>query len=251
MLNAINHQVKKYLAKIGLEIRRNPYANAFELQKALVTEIAPVIFDVGAFRGETYLEYRRIYPKAKLHLVEPFQESIDKLKVLTEQDKDCRIHEVALADESSTRKLFFNAAPATNSLKKLHPDAGSIWENENLKNVSAVNIETKTLDDLTNSINIDQIDILKIDVQGAEFSVLLGGKYLLSNQKIGVIFFEHIVADTYEDQKPLQAYLELMTSYNYTLLDVIEPVRRNARILQFDLIFASKNIVAQLASSQP
>ena len=104
---------------------------------------------------------------------------------------------------------------------------------------------------MTNSINIDQIDILKIDVQGAEFSVLLGGKYLLSNQKIGVIFFEHIVADTYEDQKPLQAYLELMTSYNYTLLDVIEPVRRNARILQFDLIFASKNIVAQLASSQP
>ena len=38
--------------------------------------------------------------------------------------------------------------------------------------------------------NIDKIDLLKLDTEGSEYEVLLGGRKMLLNNKIKTIFFE-------------------------------------------------------------
>lgn len=52
-------------------------------------------------------------------------------------------------------------------------------------------LEVKTLDDYASENDIDFIDLLKIDTEGADTWVLLGAEQLIKEKRIKHIFFEH------------------------------------------------------------
>ena len=52
------------------------------------------------------------------------------------------------------------------------------------KDFKQFQIQTDTLDNFCKIKKIKKIDILKIDVEGAEYDVLIGGKKILNNTKI-------------------------------------------------------------------
>lgn len=74
------------------------------------------------------------------------------------------------------------------SLVKIHPGTASAQGNDD--------IATTTLDQLTDSGLIGQFDLLKIDVDGFDGSVLLGSKRTLINNKPTIIFEWHPVLCT-------------------------------------------------------
>ena len=95
-----------------------------------------------------------------------------------------------------------NKGSPTNSLLSLSLNAKEIWGgNERLSQVEKVDCQFTTLDDFCDENNVEFIDFLKIDVQGAEFKVLKGAKKALSEKRIGVIQLEVILVDTYIGQK--------------------------------------------------
>jgi FkbM family methyltransferase len=53
-----------------------------------------------------------------------------------------------------------------------------------------IKVRGTTLDDFCATQNIEQIDFLKIDVEGAELSVLRGSRNMLSRRKIMAVYFE-------------------------------------------------------------
>lgn len=57
-------------------------------------------------------------------------------------------------------------------------------------NEQLIEVEVDTLDNYAYKYNFDQIDILKIDTEGADTWVLYGAKNLLARKKIHHIFFE-------------------------------------------------------------
>lgn len=59
------------------------------------------------------------------------------------------------------------------------------------KNKNTVEVEADTLDDYANKHNIDKIEVLKIDTEGADTWVLYGAKKLIERKKIMHICFEH------------------------------------------------------------
>ena len=67
------------------------------------------------------------------------------------------------------RKLYLSSFPNLNSLNK--PNERSWGFNDE----KSIDVEIITLDDFCLKNNINHIDILKIDVQGAELDVLKGG----------------------------------------------------------------------------
>lgn len=70
------------------------------------------------------------------------------------------------------------------SLKEIrHPNASS-------KNFSRVNIRLFQGDSWRNSVGLDHINLLKIDVEGAEYSVLKGMRQMLEEKKISRIMLE-------------------------------------------------------------
>jgi len=51
-------------------------------------------------------------------------------------------------------------------------------------------VKQRTLDTLLVEMNIDQVDVVKIDVEGAELGVLRGAQHLLASKKPPVVIFE-------------------------------------------------------------
>lgn len=85
--------------------------------------------------------------------------------------------------------------------------------------------------------DIAHIDILKIDVQGHEYSVLKGGESLIALGAIGLVYFEYIHCPTYEDQADISTYLNFLGARNYRLISVFNVVQGTNSLNQCDLLF--------------
>lgn len=239
MLRAAKGRLKDWAAGIGLEIRANANVDAFRVKQRLLRTAAPVIFDVGAHVGQTSLEYRRRFPRARLFAFEPFPPSYAKLQTALALDPDASAFALAFSDKVGSQVLHVNPAEATNSLLPTDPAASRIWGTGLLESHDRVEVTTSTIDDFCTTRSLDRIDILKLDVQGAEFSVLRGAAASLAAGRIGLVYLEVIVAATYEGQHGLHEYLQLMDGVGYQWVDLFNPLRGAGRLLQFDLLFAA------------
>ncbi len=235
--------VKSWLSAHGVECRINHYAEPCTLQRQLITNDTPIIFDVGAHTGQSYTLYRRLFPGAQLHLVEPFVGALETLRPMTQNDPACTLHEVALSDREGERDFHVNRQSATNSLNPFSATAAQHWQTAKLESLERNTVVTRTADSLCEEFGIKYVDIMKIDVQGAEYEVLLGAEKLLGAGAIRLLQLEFILANTYSGQRPLHDYLALLHQYDYQLLDMYQPLRNGGQLLQCDLMFAAPGVL--------
>lgn len=59
---------------------------------------------------------------------------------------------------------------------------------------SSIDVEVTTLDDYAEENNINKVEVLKIDTEGADTWVLYGAKNLLKEKKINHVFFENNIS---------------------------------------------------------
>lgn len=156
------------------------------LMKRILSEDSNSI-DVGCYRGEILREIIRLSPKGAHFAFEPIPENFSYLK---KTFKSAEIYNMALSDHSGeTTFHHVIGRPARSGLKKVdYPD-----KNEVVKEI------TVAMDSLDNVIGADvPIDFIKIDVEGAELSVLRGGKQIISKYKPVIVFeFGHETAEQY------------------------------------------------------
>lgn len=72
-----------------------------------------------------------------------------------------------------------------------------------------IRVKTTTIDSMFSE---EEIDFIKIDVQGAEYRVLLGASNMLGRNKIGILYIE------WTGERDV---IELLTEYNYDIYDSI------------------------------
>jgi hypothetical protein len=105
-----------------------------------------------------------------------------------------------------------------------------------------VQVEVKTLDEVLKDAS--HIDLLKIDVQGLEASVLRGAVEVLGRTRLLLIecnFASHYVGDSlFPDLH------SMLTQAGMTLYNVSEPVRQSGRALWADALYVRD----QLANDQ-
>ncbi len=235
ILNHFNSRLQK-----SAEFPENPFA----YQRELIQNQEPVIFDIGAHQGKVAITYREYFPSAVIHCFEPFPKSFRKLLMSVEVDSKIFCHKTAISDTKSTVLFNANLDSATNSLLNTDERASSFWGKDVLDTVEQVEINTTSVDAFCLEERISHIDILKIDVQGAEYSVLVGAQNMLENQKISLIYTELITCPTYEGQHTVDDYLSYLDSLGYNLLDVFDPVIRQAdnQLLQADILLINSSI---------
>jgi len=235
----IKSAIQKILNSFGYQICRKELLpnDAFGVQRELIQVQAPVILDIGAYVGQVTAEYRRLFPLASIHCFEPFHESFQILLKNVEGDSRTFCHNIALSNQKGSAVLNVNLSSSTNSLLPSDRNASSFWGEGVLDTTSQIKVDTTTVDIFCQESSISHIDILKMDVQGAEYSVLSGAKEMLSNHNISLIYTELILCPTYKGQCQLHEYLSLFDSFDYNLLDFFNPVRRNNRLIHTDAIF--------------
>ena len=127
-----------------------------------------VAFDVGANRGVVARAMlRAVGPSGTVHAFEPN----GRLAADLRQINGLTVHAIALGRAHTRLKLF---VPAKNdTISSLSYDAVvSSATNKELRHVTTEDVEVCTLD----SLGLAPVHLIKVDAQGAELDVLIGGQ---------------------------------------------------------------------------
>lgn len=239
--------VNAILRKLGLEIHGVGYLNMirqkdfkkdpFESQKKLVQgKKVSTIVDLGGHIGGMSLKYHKAFPDAQIYPFEPFPESYEKLVENTKAFPAIHPIQAASSNHNDGSTFFVNTKHDTNSLLKAKPSDSTTLSRVPTSS-HAINVETMTLDSFALAHGIDHIDILKMDIQGAELQALQGAEGLLKEKKIGLIFTEIWFNTQYENQS---IYLDLgnyLQQFDYYLSDFFNAYYLGDRLGWADAIF--------------
>jgi FkbM family methyltransferase len=159
-----------------------------------------VIFDVGANEGQTAIKFATMFGEALIYSFEPFHDAFMQLQKVAL--KHPRIHPVesALGDKIESQTLRLNAASATNSLLPNAPEA-STFQPEGMADTKGVaTVCVSTVDAYCRMHGVQSIDILKIDTQGYDLTVLRGAEQLIVENRVAIILAEVLFAPLYVGQ---------------------------------------------------
>ncbi len=147
-----------------------------ECYKTNIKKKEPYIIDVGSHIGLSVIYFKNIYPKSRILAFEPNSYTRELLKenIFINNLKNITILPYAI-DSSEGRRIFY----IDTSENKWQSTAGFLensW-NKQYNNNSSIEVETKKLSEFLN----EQVDLLKIDIEGIETQVLTEAKDLLKN----------------------------------------------------------------------
>lgn len=236
--------IKTVFNKIGINLRKNiTIGEAFKLQKRIIGNAnkAITIFDVGAYNGSISLKYNKLFPNSTIYSFEPFPESFESLKQTALQYKNIKPYNKGIGEYVGISKFHSNNYAPTNSILATHEEGDSNWGDKDLLGTKDVlDIPLTTLDQVAKEENIKKIDILKLDVQGAEHKVMAGAQKLIEQKKIRLIYTEIITIPTYQNQKELDEYLKMFREYGFELFTIYNSGHTKDGRLQFiDAIFVN------------
>ena len=200
--------------------------------KYLIKKDNPIIFDVGAHTGETIERFRKLYNKSIIHSFEPQVDSFQKLKKFS--DDKTILNNFALGEKIEIKKFYINKNDSTSGFYKF---TDKMFADHN--NYSK-DIQIKTLDQYVEERNVENIDILKIDVQGYEDNVLKGAIKTLTN-KIKILELEIIFIDYYEKKSSFYNLEGIIKPLGFELYTISSPVldESDDRLKWLDAIYIS------------
>ncbi|MCM1983139.1 FkbM family methyltransferase [Lyngbya confervoides] len=147
------------------------------------------VIDVGANVGVyTFSAAKRVGPEGRVIAVEPFPGCVDCLKKTRQLNGMdwVSVVEGAASNQNGTALLGVSAASELNELIEEDETDGSQPRN-------ALRVQCLTLDEICDRENLSTVDLLKIDAEGHELSVLQGSRSLIA-QFTPVILYENIAA---------------------------------------------------------
>jgi len=248
----IKRIAKKLFRTLGYDVHRlrteaSPFDDAFLAQEAILGSVDELtIFDVGAHQGETALRYRQLFPRSKIHSFEPFPESFDLLADVAHADPLTTAIPKAISDESGRRML--NVGPCTKNYSFFPVnDSGNLcWDSKVLLD-QAIEVPVTTIDEYRELNGIENIDILKMDIQGAELLGLLGARDALRSGLVSLIYVEVMFVVLYEQGALYQDLSCFLQEYRYSLYGLYNLARAgNGQLKQADAIFLSQRMQEDL-----
>lgn len=144
-----------------------------------------VIFDAGSNSGFSVLYFRVRHPHARIFALEPDSAAFSKLQINTRGRPGITARRVALAGADQSRTFYRSSQSWVSSLL---PSENWSSPNEAVP-VDQVpeDVEARTLRSLMADFGVKRVDLLKLDVEGAEWEVL---PQLVGMQSIGAVLGE-------------------------------------------------------------
>ena len=239
----MKHVIHGTLNKLGYKISRlDPIPPAFSAQKTLLSSVqSPIIFDIGANIGQTIDIYRKLFPSSKIFAFEPFKDSFDKVNKKTKEDINTKVFKLALGSICGSQTFHINSSSPTNSLLVTDRHGPKVWGQGLLETVETIEVDVIKLDEFLDNNKIEYIDLVKMDVQGAEHLVLEGASEALEKNKIGIIYTEIITLPTYVGQKRFHEMLQIFEKNNFLLYNIYNFSNIDGWLRQIDAILINKN----------
>ncbi len=245
MFGHVKRSVKAAFDAIGVEIRlhRNVAASeekrrreAWQQRWEYFAQF-PIrtVLDVGAHCGEFATMIHRVLPNAAIRSFEPLPDCFKEIASLANRIPQISASNVALGNTSAKATMYRSSFSPSSSLLRmgtLHceafPESAGITEEP---------IRVARLDDVLNPDELAPEILIKIDTQGYEKEVLLGGRTVLSRSRFVVV--EASCYELYEGEPLFGEIHDLMRDVGFLYRgDIDQNVSRiDKRILQVDALF--------------
>jgi FkbM family methyltransferase len=143
------------------------------------------IVDLGANTGISVRFLRALYPSAEIVAAEPDPANFEHLEANTSGDGSIRLVKAAVGLESGRTRFY----PGKDG-----------WESslEPRRDSHAIDVDLVTVPDLLAEVGASQVDLLKLDIEGAEWPLLEGGALQSASPcLVGELHFDddHTLAD--------------------------------------------------------
>lgn len=209
-------------------------------------ELPIVSVDVGADGGVR--EWGELATLCAIHAFEPRQNSFEELQgSLTEISQPyLTIHNTGLARTTGKHRLYVTRIPQASSLRKPKPASFLLrrWRQDNGFDVTQeLEIDCISLAQFVQEEKISQIDFLKLDTQGSELDILLGGGDFL--REISVIKCEVEFVQLYEGQPLFDEVVGTLATYGFRLFAFEEGAEVYRKRIWSDCMFIQSKFTDQ------
>lgn len=146
-----------------------------------------IVFDVGANKGEYSKLISDGITNAKIFSFEPHPKTFKVLSSNCHDIDNIKLFNCALSSKISVLKLYDYKSNDGSAHASLSSEIFTTVHNSELVSHE---VDVSTIDSICKENKIENINFLKIDVEGYELDVLKGAKSMLDNNKIKYIQFE-------------------------------------------------------------
>lgn len=180
-----------------------------------------VVFDVGANRGEWTRHAVAATEGARIHCFEPASAAFETL-VGNGFPSRVVCHRLGLSDEAGEGRIHVATGSLYGGRAHAHDDPAALPTEV---------VQLDTLDGYCSDHAIEQIDLLKLDVEGHEMAVLRGGRKMLLDGRIKRVQFEYGPCNI-DSRVLLRDFFDLFVELNFALYQITP--HRLAEVKRYD-----------------
>jgi FkbM family methyltransferase len=200
-------------------VGRNIYDHGYyekETVNAITRLLSPgmVFFDIGAHVGQyTLTASGLVGERGQIHSFEPDPVTYRWLTENTERNKlrNVKLNQAALFDDTNTKQLFLSDVHdvGSNSLSRPASYSGKAFD-----------VRCTTLNEYARTNGIPRIDMMKLDIEGAEYPALVGASEILRSNDKPTLLVEFEEARQLAFGNSCRKLADLLHDYGYTLFVV-------------------------------
>ncbi|WP_309389977.1 FkbM family methyltransferase [Chelatococcus sambhunathii] len=188
----------------------------YEKISGLISRQESVILEIGANNGSASLGLYRSVLGAKIYCFEPDPRAIQKWLKRKFPDS-VQLSQVAIGSVNGRATFYMS-----DGLEEKHPEgwdkSGSIRPPKRhlerhpaIKFNRTIDVDVMTLDSWANANNIDIVDFIWADTQGAEVDLIQGGREVLARTRY--FYTEYRDNELYEGQRPLRELMKMLPEF--------------------------------------
>lgn len=196
-------------------------------QGDILTGKGRIIFDVGAHGGESAIFFNKIFPLANIYSFEPIPKMAGLIRSLEIQNNT--VVECALSNFDGKQNFYVQDISHLSSLHKVNKESTESLGYHKKETHEVVEVEVKRGDSFVQQLNIDCIDLLKMDVQANEVQALDGFADVID--KVSTVLVEVSFYDFYQNKSSIKLLEDKLP--NFELYDIFE-ISKNPKTLGTD-----------------
>lgn len=187
------------------------------------------VLDIGCNNFQTMKIMKGINNKLNFFLFDPIIKNKKKIK-------KTKIYNLALSNKIGIKTLYmpFYKGISLDSLNSFELNNIKIYKKKYLKNFR-INIKKKLVRTFTLDHYNLKSDFIKLDVEGHEYEVLIGGKKHIKKNK------PTILIENNKEIKKVSYFLKSLNYVPYKILDNTNAFKKNKRLKDGDIFFFHKS----------
>lgn len=201
---------------------------------AIIGSQFSTIVDIGANKGQFTLACRALSPASKIISFEPLPNVAARFAEFFKDDQSVRLYRAAIGPFQGQELMHLSAKDDSSSL--LPMGDAQVKAFPGTEEVGTIHVDVAPLDHFLKLSDISAPALLKIDVQGYEYEVLLGCESLIAS--FDHVYCECSFLELYTGQKLVDSIADWLYRHGFRLAGVYNiSYAKSGKAIQADFMF--------------